>query len=77
MSSGGGRVCVVGAGVSGLVAMKECVDAGLTPVCFERQGDLGGVWVYDDKLREGQGSAIYQSLITNSSKEFTCYSGEE
>lgn len=43
------RVCVVGAGVSGLVAIRELVDAGCEVRGFEKSDDVIGVWrsVYD------------------------------
>ncbi len=43
------RVCVVGAGVTGLVAIRELVDAGCEVHAFERSDDVVGVWarVYD------------------------------
>lgn len=40
------RVCVVGAGVSGLPAIKSCLEEGLEVVCFEKTSDLGGLWNY-------------------------------
>lgn len=38
------KVAVIGAGVSGLASLKCCVDEGLQPTCFERTGDIGGLW---------------------------------
>lgn len=38
------RVAVVGAGSSGLVCIKSCVEEGLEPVCFESSDDIGGLW---------------------------------
>ncbi|KAK3752044.1 hypothetical protein RRG08_059512 [Elysia crispata] len=35
------RVCVVGAGMAGLAAIKECKHVGLDPVCYELNSDLG------------------------------------
>lgn len=35
---------IIGAGPGGLVAAKECIEAGLHPVIFEAAPDLGGVW---------------------------------
>ena len=35
------RVAVIGAGASGLTAIKCCIDEGLEPVCFERSNDIG------------------------------------
>jgi len=44
------RVAVVGAGVSGLAAIKCCRDEGLDVVCFERRNDLGGLWNYTENV---------------------------
>ncbi|MEE6515863.1 hypothetical protein FKM82_024987 [Ascaphus truei] len=38
------KVAVIGAGASGLVAIKSCLDEGLEPTCFEKTDDLGGLW---------------------------------
>ena len=38
------NVCVIGAGVSGLVAAKTFAARGHTVTILERSGDLGGVW---------------------------------
>src|SRR5258708_24534089 len=38
------RVCVVGAGPSGLVAVKELLDEGHEPRCFEKSSTVGGVF---------------------------------
>ncbi|XP_022363880.1 dimethylaniline monooxygenase [N-oxide-forming] 2 isoform X2 [Enhydra lutris kenyoni] len=38
------KVAVIGAGVSGLVSLKCCVDEGLVPTCFEQTEDIGGLW---------------------------------
>lgn len=40
------RVAVIGAGSSGLVCTKVCVDEGLEPVCFESSEDIGGIWKF-------------------------------
>ena len=32
----GPRVAIIGAGPSGLAAVKQCLEEGLNPVCFER-----------------------------------------
>jgi len=47
------RVAVIGAGVSGLPAIKCSLDDGLEPVCFEQTGDIGGLWNYENSLQEG------------------------
>ena len=34
-------VCIVGAGCSGLVSVKSCLEEGLNPTCYEIAGDVG------------------------------------
>lgn len=38
------KVCVIGAGVSGLAAAKAFKDRGHDVTVVERSHDLGGVW---------------------------------
>jgi hypothetical protein len=51
------RICVIGAGVSGLPAIKHCLEEGLEPVCYERTSDIGGLWNYRTDL--GEVSAVF------------------
>ena len=37
------KVCIIGAGASGITAIKCCLDENIEPVCFERSFDLGGM----------------------------------
>ncbi|XP_016002629.2 dimethylaniline monooxygenase [N-oxide-forming] 2 [Rousettus aegyptiacus] len=67
------KVAVIGAGVSGLSSLKCCVDEGLQPTCFERTKDIGGLWRFQENVEDGRAS-IYQSVITNTSKEMSCFS---
>lgn len=41
------RVCVIGAGPSGLAAAKNCVVEGLPVVVFEQHDQVGGNWVFN------------------------------
>ncbi|VDO63329.1 unnamed protein product [Onchocerca flexuosa] len=41
-----GRICVIGAGASGLAATKTCLEYGFQVVCFEKSCDIGGLWRY-------------------------------
>ncbi|XP_011890701.1 PREDICTED: dimethylaniline monooxygenase [N-oxide-forming] 3 [Cercocebus atys] len=66
------RVGIIGAGVSGLAAIRCCLEEGLEPTCFERSNDVGGLWKFSDHTEEGKAS-IYQSVFTNSSKEMMCF----
>ncbi|KAM9685475.1 LOW QUALITY PROTEIN: flavin-containing monooxygenase 5-like [Trichechus inunguis] len=69
----GKRIAVIGAGVSGLGAIKSCLEEGLEPTCFEGSSDIGGLWRYEEKTDSGRPS-IYKSVICNTSKEMTAYS---
>jgi dimethylaniline monooxygenase (N-oxide forming) len=42
------RVAVIGAGPSGVVAVKELLDEGHHPTCFERSDGLGGVFRFGE-----------------------------
>uniref|UniRef100_A0A8C9PUH3 Flavin-containing monooxygenase n=1 Tax=Spermophilus dauricus TaxID=99837 RepID=A0A8C9PUH3_SPEDA len=66
------RVAIVGAGVSGLAAIRCCLEEGLEPTCFERSDDIGGLWKFSEHAEEGRAS-IYRSVFTNSSKEMMCF----
>ncbi|CAJ0958392.1 unnamed protein product [Ranitomeya imitator] len=66
-------VAVIGAGASGLAAIKCCLDEGLKPICFEKSEDIGGVWRYKFNAEDDRAS-IYKSVIINTSKEIMCFS---
>lgn len=64
----GMRVAVIGAGASGLVALKWLRQEGLDATCFERSQTLGGIW------NDGEGWPSYRSLVANVSREKTSLS---
>jgi dimethylaniline monooxygenase (N-oxide forming) len=59
------RVCIVGAGSSGMVACKAFADKGIPFDCFEKSDRVGGNWVF--KNSNGCSSA-YRSLHINTSR---------
>ncbi|XP_063282229.1 dimethylaniline monooxygenase [N-oxide-forming] 2-like [Pelobates fuscus] len=67
------KVAIIGAGASGLASIKSCLDEGLNPTCFEKSDDIGGLWRYTPHIENGRAS-IYQSVVTNTSKEMMCFS---
>jgi dimethylaniline monooxygenase (N-oxide forming) len=67
------RVAVIGAGASGLTAIKCCLDEDLEPVCFEKTSDIGGLWNFRPKA-EDDVACVMQSTVINTSKEMMCFS---
>ncbi|KAK3752045.1 hypothetical protein RRG08_059513 [Elysia crispata] len=68
------RVCVVGAGMAGLAAIKECKHVGLDPVCYELNSDLGGVWTSDRDGKTSNCPMAWDNLITNTTKYVMTFS---
>ncbi|MEM7349687.1 MAG: NAD(P)-binding domain-containing protein [Acidobacteriota bacterium] len=65
------RVCVIGAGASGIAAAKVLKQHGIPFDCFEKGSGIGGNW----RFRNDNGlSAAYASLHINTSKERMAYS---
>lgn len=65
------QICVLGAGCSGLVALKALIEKNLPVVCFEQGRDIGGLWVHENS--NGLPSA-YESLHINTSTKEMEYS---
>ncbi|KAG6461785.1 hypothetical protein O3G_MSEX012857 [Manduca sexta] len=70
------RVCVIGAGAAGLCAARHLlVEPGVSQVdILEQAGQLGGTWVYTEKIGYDDfglpiHSSMYKSLRTNLPKE--------
>ncbi|MBV6626500.1 MAG: NAD(P)-binding domain-containing protein [Rivularia sp. (in: Bacteria)] len=59
------KVCVVGAGVSGLVAAKTFLEEGCEVTVLEKKSGLGGVW---------EKSSSYPNVTTQSSRHTYCFS---
>ncbi|VDM92236.1 unnamed protein product [Onchocerca ochengi] len=67
------RICVIGAGASGLAATKVCLENGFQVVCFEKSCDIGGLWRYKPDPCPGEGT-VMRSTTINTSKEMTAFS---
>lgn len=68
-------VAIIGAGASGLAAIKSCLEVGLEPTAFESDPWLGGAWRYTDLDEEkDRRSCVSYSTVTNTSKHVSCYS---
>ncbi len=59
------EVAVIGAGCSGLAALKALREQGVTVTCFEQGSDVGGLWRYEN---DNCLSGAYASLRTNASR---------
>jgi dimethylaniline monooxygenase (N-oxide forming) len=60
------KVCIIGAGSSGIAAVKALRDRGIPFDCFEKSDRVGGNWVFGNK--NGM-SAAYRDLFINVSRE--------
>lgn len=64
------RVCVIGAGSSGIAVVKALKDRGLPHTCFEKSDEIGGNWCF----RNANGmSAAYESLHINTDAGMMAY----
>jgi cation diffusion facilitator CzcD-associated flavoprotein CzcO len=62
------KLCVLGAGSSGLAACKSLRERGIAFDCLEREADIGGNWNFGRPH-----SSVYQSTRMISSKSLTEY----
>jgi hypothetical protein len=60
--------CVIGAGPSGLTALKNLLQAGIEAECLEREDAIGGNWYFGSAA-----SSIFESTRLISSKSLTEY----
>ncbi|WVZ61490.1 hypothetical protein U9M48_011352 [Paspalum notatum var. saurae] len=75
------KVCVVGAGVSGLASARELRREGHQVTVMEQSGGVGGQWLYaptpdggDPLGGAGVHSSVYSSVRLISPRELTCFS---
>jgi cation diffusion facilitator CzcD-associated flavoprotein CzcO len=59
------RVCIIGAGSSGITAAQVLADRGIDFDCFEMGSSVGGNWRYDN---DNGVSSAYRSLHINTSR---------
>jgi dimethylaniline monooxygenase (N-oxide forming) len=65
------KVCIIGAGSSGITAAKALQDQGIDFDCFEKGSGIGGNWRYQND--NGMSSA-YKSLHINTNRMVMAYS---
>lgn len=71
MSTAGKKVCIIGAGASGMVCCKTLQEQGIAFDCYEKGSYLGGLWRYDN---DSGASSAYKSLHINSSRQVMAFS---
>jgi hypothetical protein len=64
------RVCVIGAGPSGITAAKNLLDQSLQVVVYDYGYDVGGNWVFSDKPSH---SSVFETTHIISSKTLSQY----
>lgn len=64
------RIAVIGAGPSGLAALKKLLDAGFEPTAFEQNADVGGNRLFSP---EPGHSSVAEGTQIISSKAFSRY----
>ncbi|XP_026289173.2 uncharacterized protein LOC113214118 [Frankliniella occidentalis] len=72
------RVAVIGAGAAGLCAARHLAAAGVPCTVFEQTGNVGGTWVYNERVGMDQfglpvHSSMYRNLRINIPKHVMCY----
>ncbi|GFT00537.1 dimethylaniline monooxygenase 2 [Trichonephila clavipes] len=67
------KIAVIGAGTSGLTAIKCCKEEGLAVTCFEKTGNFGGRWRYRRNSIPGVAS-VMKSTVSIHSKEMLAFS---
>jgi hypothetical protein len=76
------KVAVIGAGPAGLVSAREVIRHGCEVVVFEAADQIGGVWVFDERVEDdllGQSPgqtircSLYDSLRTNIPRDLMAF----
>jgi len=65
------KVCIIGAGSSGIAACKVLKDHDIAYDCYEKGSGIGGNWQYNN---DNGDSSAYRSLHINTSKTMMAYS---
>ena len=64
------KVCVIGAGPSGITAAKNLLDQGIEVIVFEAGHEVGGNWVFSDNAGH---SSVFETTHIISSKALSQY----
>ena len=64
------RVCIIGAGPSGITALKNILDEGIEAIAYDRNKEVGGNWLYTE---EESHSSVFETTHIISSKTLSQY----
>lgn len=64
------KIAVIGAGPSGITALKNLLDQGLDAVAFDRNHEVGGNWIYTENESH---SSVFETTHIISSKTLSQY----
>ncbi|MGK7390124.1 MAG: flavin-containing monooxygenase [Candidatus Cyclobacteriaceae bacterium M2_1C_046] len=64
------RVCVIGAGPSGITAIKNLLDEGLDVTAYDYNNEVGGNWIYSENESH---SSVFETTHIISSKTLSQY----
>ncbi|MDW3190777.1 MAG: NAD(P)-binding domain-containing protein [Cytophagales bacterium] len=64
------KVCVIGAGPSGITAVKNLLDEGLDVVCYDYNPEVGGNWIFSEQESH---SSVFETTHIISSKTLSQY----
>ena len=63
------KIIIIGGGLSGVMALKQTIAEGHSPILFEARKDVGGLWRYD--LDEAP--TVYQSTHIDTSRDLNSF----
>ena len=66
------EVCVIGAGVGGLVATRYLMDK-FNVTVYEATNNIGGVWLYNKGNKAEKPTPMYKNLRTNLPKQLMVF----
>ena len=64
------KVCVIGAGPSGITAIKNLNDKGIAVQAYDFNADVGGNWIFSEKESH---SSVFETTHIISSKSLSAY----
>ncbi|KAG8189377.1 hypothetical protein JTE90_021880 [Oedothorax gibbosus] len=67
------RIAIIGAGASGLTAIKSCIEESMAAVCYEQSETFGGRWCFKN-TKVSDVASVMKSTVAIHSKEMNAFS---